>query len=355
MTGKPGPCVGQMGRSPAIQGAEPTELVGTRSVTSPLQRCDKGMQLVPFGPARRAPGVDRLWWSGGYGLSVQLEDRRTVVLPESVTLDLQIAGVGSRFLSALIDLILLFVLLIVLLIPVIRSGSGVLTALSFVLFFCAFFGFGVYFDTVGGGRSPGKRLAGTRVVRMSDGGAVRGRAAAIRSILRILDQSSLGLVAVLVSPMHQRLGDIAAGTIVIVEPLSLRPSRRERRRHERAARNVYGSPSFPSPVTPGVPMPGVPIPGVTVPGLFPSRALDATSDPNRPWISWDVTAISQQDLTAIRAFLGRRGDLSQEQRQRLAHEFAGRLFEKVAGVDQPPPAETFLEYILEAKQRRSGA
>ena len=258
------------------------------------------------------------------------------MLPESVTLDLQIAGLGSRFLSGSLDLILTYIVLVALVLLVrfvAPDSAGFGFAAIIVVFFCTFFGYGVLFDTLGQGRSPGKRVAGTRVVRRSDGGAVRVRAAAIRSIVRLIDQGTIGIIAVLVTPLHQRLGDIAAGTIVIVEPTQQKSARSARARRKAAARAAK--------------FPGW---GQASAGRVVGSNADVTE---KPWSSWDVTAVSPQDLTAIRAFMARRSELAPALRQRLAHDFAARLYDKVAGVDQPPDAERFLEWVLEAKQRRS--
>jgi uncharacterized RDD family membrane protein YckC len=76
-------------------------------------------------------------------------------------------------------------------------------------------------EQVSGGRSVGKWLIGLRVV--SDGGAVlSARASVVRSLLRLVDELPasylLGFVVMLASKRHQRLGDLAAGTVVRKEP-----------------------------------------------------------------------------------------------------------------------------------------
>ena len=76
----------------------------------------------------------------------------------------------------------------------------------------------VLFDMMSGGRSLGKRVAGLRVVR--DGGLpITFRASAIRNLLRIVDYLPtsylVGLTSMVVSPEGKRLGDLAAGTLVV--------------------------------------------------------------------------------------------------------------------------------------------
>lgn len=68
------------------------------------------------------------------------------------------------------------------------------------------------------GLTPGKRLVGVAVVR-ADGGPVGYRAAATRTVWRAVDWLpvgyALGLAAMVVTDRHRRLGDLAAGTVVV--------------------------------------------------------------------------------------------------------------------------------------------
>ena len=79
----------------------------------------------------------------------------------------------------------------------------------------------VYFvgwETVSGGRSPGKWLAGLRVVR-DTGLPVTAGASLVRNLLRVVDSLPMyyvvGLVSMVASAHGQRLGDLAAGTLVV--------------------------------------------------------------------------------------------------------------------------------------------
>jgi hypothetical protein len=76
----------------------------------------------------------------------------------------------------------------------------------------------VLFETLAGGRSPGKMLVGLRVVS-DDGRAIGVPQAIARNLLRFIDvlptSYLVGLAAILVSPQGKRLGDLAAGTIVV--------------------------------------------------------------------------------------------------------------------------------------------
>ncbi len=176
------------------------------------------------------------------------ETRQEVRSPEQVILHLPIAGPTSRMLAYAIDYVIIFLALIgavVLLLmttslwqwldarlaPVfgrvaethgraLRSdGTFLIVIAAFVLLqFVLEWGYFVVAETISGGRSLGKALLGLRVVR--DGGLpISLRESLLRNLLRIVDvlpsNYVVGLVAMLVSPDGKRLGDLAAGTVVI--------------------------------------------------------------------------------------------------------------------------------------------
>ena len=64
------------------------------------------------------------------------------------------------------------------------------------------------------GRTVGKMILGLRVVR-TDGGTPDTAALLIRNFLRVIDIFLIGMLFIAVSPMRQRIGDVAAGTVVI--------------------------------------------------------------------------------------------------------------------------------------------
>ena len=143
--------------------------------------------------------------------------------PEHVVLDLEIAGIGSRALAAVLDMVILtgaaLALLIVLTIlagygiTLGHLGSVVLVLASFV----AWNGYFILFEGLRRGQTPGKRMAGIRVV-MDTGHAVTFGAAAARNLLRIADALPppylIGLLLAAFHPRGKRLGDLVAGTIV---------------------------------------------------------------------------------------------------------------------------------------------
>ncbi len=143
--------------------------------------------------------------------------------PEHVVLDLEIAGIGSRALAAVLDTaIMVAVSLAVLLVIGILSGYGVrLGRVAPVLLaiggFLIWNGYFILFEGLRRGQTPGKRIAGIRVV-MDTGHAVTMGAAAVRNLLRIADflppPYLIGLLLVAFHPRGKRLGDLVAGTIV---------------------------------------------------------------------------------------------------------------------------------------------
>ena len=175
------------------------------------------------------------------------EARQIVRSPEQVALHLPIAGPSSRMLAYAIDAIAIFFvmfLIVVLLIlfagaseyfgslfeqvgedlesgdPEAVRGSPLLylAAIALLLQLAVEWGYFILFETTTNGRSIGKYLVGLRVV--CDGGVpLTLRESLIRNLLRMVDMLPqlylVGLVAHLMSADGKRLGDFAAGTIVV--------------------------------------------------------------------------------------------------------------------------------------------
>jgi uncharacterized RDD family membrane protein YckC len=167
---------------------------------------------------------------------------------EQVALHFPIAGPGSRILAYAIDYLIIVVMevalfvLLVLTTPLmtrlleafrpwveqVRSGAadprmpGDVVMLTFAVFIVVGlvieFVYFVVSEVSSGGRSLGKATIGLRVVG-DDGFPLSGRATIVRNLLRAVDilPSSyvIGLVAILTSQRSQRLGDLAAGTLVV--------------------------------------------------------------------------------------------------------------------------------------------
>jgi uncharacterized RDD family membrane protein YckC len=238
---------------------------------------------------------------------MEYEDRRTISTPEGVQLALPLAGIGSRFMALLIDLLIGAVVITVLILGTLAAvgdvAAEIVATCAFLLIVVVY---NVVFEVFGGGRTIGKRATGLRVV--SDSGAQVGlRASLIRNVIRILEFALFyvpALVSVLATKNNQRLGDLAAGTLVV--------------RDQRPASVVAPSAPF----------------------VAPER-----------FASWDVTGIGEGEATAVRAFLERRGNLRPGARRALAQQLAGQLRPLVAGVRPGLDDESFLEHLAAAKAR----
>jgi len=144
-----------------------------------------------------------------------------------VTLDLPLASVGTRAMAHLIDLAVVFLIQILLAaaftlaMPVLGDDvRNIAIAAVITLYFLIFWGFFVACELLMQGQSPGKRVLGLRVVGR-DGAAVDPVASMIRNLLRYADFLpgfyGVGVVAMLASARSQRVGDLAAGTVVVRE------------------------------------------------------------------------------------------------------------------------------------------
>lgn len=177
-----------------------------------------------------------------------LEDQQyTIETPEHVEIVYTVAGPGSRLLATIIDFLIMLVpavlavlLVIFVLVTVVASetlkemfeSSGgpqdelvvwlAMAFFSLVQFALMWFYF-VVFEVAWNGQSPGKRLLHIRVIR--DGGQPVGLyTSMIRNLIRLVDFMPLfylvGFVTMLASRHWRRLGDLAAGTLVVLEDAS---------------------------------------------------------------------------------------------------------------------------------------
>lgn len=241
-----------------------------------------------------------------------------MVTPEGVRVEMVLAGLGSRFGAALVDgaiqigLLIALSLLDALLSNQFGSTTGnAFGAVLLIVIFLVLFGYHVAFETLRGGRSPGKSVSGLQVVR-AGGGSVTLWPSMVRNILRLVDflpsAYLIGILAILASGRNQRVGDLAAGTVVI-------KSRRPRKGRPAWNRNV--------------------------PGPRPAGG------------AWEASAVTPEEVAAVRTFLLRRRELDAEARARLGWELAERLRPKVTGADPEMHPEVFLEALVADKLSRS--
>ncbi|MCL1791962.1 MAG: RDD family protein [Peptococcaceae bacterium] len=152
-----------------------------------------------------------------------------ITTPEHVRLRYQMAGLGSRAAAFLIDTLIIYTILLCLSISIVSLGepgnwgsfSGFLFdwlyAVILVIVFFINFGYFALFEYFWAGQTLGKRILGLQVVG-KNGEPITFISAIIRNFLRLIDSMffyAAGVGFIFIHPRHQRLGDLAAGTIVI--------------------------------------------------------------------------------------------------------------------------------------------
>jgi uncharacterized membrane protein SpoIIM required for sporulation/uncharacterized RDD family membrane protein YckC len=160
---------------------------------------------------------------------VEFDRHVEVETPEHVALAFQLAGPGSRFVAFLYDatviiagiLSLIAIVTLFDLIGLPDIAFPFLSALLVLAVFLIFWGYFSFFEGFREGQTPGKRHFGLRVVH-EGGYPLTLRGAAVRNLVRIVDWQpmpswGIGGLLVLLHPRAQRLGDMAAGTIVVRE------------------------------------------------------------------------------------------------------------------------------------------
>lgn len=153
-----------------------------------------------------------------------LDTAREVPTPEGIELSLRLAGPVSRALAWLIDFILRLVVF-----GAVSIGLGIFGKLGVALALILWFGLEWLYPTVfevwRAGATPGKRSLGL-VVLHDEGTPVRLSASLTRNLLRAVDFFpffyGVGLSAMLLSRDFKRLGDLAAGTVVVYREPSAR-------------------------------------------------------------------------------------------------------------------------------------
>ena len=159
-------------------------------------------------------------------LSFDLRQHHGVETPEHVDVRLELAGVGSRLAAAVLDTLLIWlaVLGLVLVNASFMSDASEAsswgTAILILLGFLLLWGYFTLFEALNGGRTPGKQALGIRVV-MDTGRPITGSAAVVRNLVRLLDcyfpllPALPALIMMFMQRSNKRLGDMAAGTIVV--------------------------------------------------------------------------------------------------------------------------------------------
>lgn len=258
-----------------------------------------------------------------------MEERHVVATPESVSFSYDVAGIGSRFMAACVDFLAWFVIALGISIlynqidrqirnPALASAlEAIYIGFTFLLYWAYY----IVFELVWGGQSPGKRLVGLRVIRIDGAPAAPGQII-IRNIMRLVDLFPgfymTGLMTMFLNSQSRRLGDLAAGTLVV----------REGRAVSLAEVSRSSGPAI---------------------RLSEQAAAEAAALP--------IHRLDQERRSLTREFIARRNDMSPRQRALLAMQIAGSVAQQL---DMPQPANpAAAEYLIElaaaASEQQAGA
>jgi uncharacterized RDD family membrane protein YckC len=246
---------------------------------------------------------------------VSASEKLTIDTPEQIALEFPLASAGSRFLALAIDTLIQFggflVLFGVALAGMaLRSGSGAplgtwTIAIVVLLGFLLYYGYYAAFEALWSGQTPGKRAIHLRVISTS-GRPITVFDALVRNLVRTVDQLpgiyTVGLLSIFLTERNQRLGDLAADTVVV---------------HEQPIERHH-----------------LPFPSTL------EQALDADRDavqaaPPRPVVRRGAARLSPQEIAVVETFLARRSSLPDYMRRSKAVAIAARVRTRLAIPAEP--------------------
>jgi len=257
---------------------------------------------------------------------VQSLDRFEIDTPEQIALELPLAGIGSRLLALATDSLLQLALVLALFIigalvsmgdysslglgQYFRFLSQTVGAFLLVLIpFCLYWGYFAFFEIIWDGKTPGKRVAGIRVIHQS-GRPMTAVECIGRNLMRGVDiipgVYGVGLICMMCNQQNRRLGDFVAGTIVV---------------HDKAQESVTPS--------------------------WGNRVANERLQP-------ELRKLAPDDLVLIETYLSRRYEVDGVVRITTAQRIVAMITQKT-GMPKPPEQgdDDFLESI--ARQLRDGA
>jgi len=259
------------------------------------------------------------------------DDYLNIDTPENVAFGYEVAGIGSRFLAAIVDTLLIIILQIIVNLTLLFLIRGVfedlfttqndgwvwLIAVFGLVAFALLWGYYIFFEMAWNGQSPGKRWAGLRVIR-TDGTPITLTEAIIRNLVRLIDflpaYYGVGVVTMFINEQSRRLGDLAAGTLVVRDQANLTLG-------SLMAQSTLNHPSF--------------------------LQSDQTSNPDLP-----VERLTEQDLQLAEEFLYRQRDLHHS--SVLAQRIVKVLFERMGlplSQINSGEAEKLIAEIVQAGQK----
>jgi uncharacterized RDD family membrane protein YckC len=278
-----------------------------------------------------------------------ISNQLNIDTPELVSIEMPIAGIGSRFIAIVVDYLILIVggfVLTLIMIVVIAAvhvfanwSENWIVAFIFILVFLANWGYFALFETFWNGRTPGKRAAKIRVIHRS-GRAISFLEALARNLVRFVDYLpgfyAVGAIAIFLSKQNQRLGDMVAGTLVVHDRDVDTPHWGEMANR---TFNVADTPKWGE------------IGNRTITAATFAPPMPANSPMAPPHLSVvlptpSLAKLSGSDLQVLEGFFARRLDMELTVRAALAQKIATALCAK-SGLVIPEGAsvETFLEAV----------
>lgn len=257
------------------------------------------------------------------------EETLDINTPENVAFGYQVAGIGSRFLATLLDTLIIILLQVAVVVAFLLAlyaldRTALTSDLSAWVYatlgiatFLFYWGYYIFFEMLWNGQSPGKRWTGIRVIR-TNGTPITLSESLIRNLARIVDilpaAYGVGIITMFIDKQSRRLGDLAAGTLVV---------------HDRAPISIQSLSTKRA-------------------GSFHMQSLKKISLDGFP-----VERLTNDDLSLIEDFLSRRDQLTH--RETLAIQILNTLHSRL-GLPLPSmnrlEAEDTLIAILQAVQDR---
>jgi len=255
------------------------------------------------------------------------EETLDIQTPENVAFGYQVAGIGSRFLATLLDTILIVLLQIAVILVFVlvlnafdllgQTIAAWVYALLGIVGFIFFWGYYIFFEMLWNGQTPGKRWVGLRVIR-TDGTPITLSESFIRNLTRLVDflpaMYGIGIISMFLDKQSRRLGDLAAGTLVV---------------HDRAP--------------------------ISIQALASRRTANLSIQGHKlvPLEGFPLERLTNDDLALIEDFLLRREQLTH--RETLANQILNTLYARL-GLPLPSisriEAEDMLLTILQAAQKK---
>jgi uncharacterized RDD family membrane protein YckC len=251
------------------------------------------------------------------------QDHTDIKTPEYVSIQFQLAGLGSRAAAFILDQLILYAVDIILIIIFLLVTKGITTwgtfhnsetlplAITIILFFVINWGYFFAFEFFAGGKTIGKKILGIRVIQ-ENGHSLTLLSSFIRNLLRIIDALPvsylLGFIMMFFHPKHKRIGDLVAGTIVVHE----RKAQKKKKKLSSVEKEIERR-------------------GLSKDGL----TIDA----------WTIKSLELKDWKLISTYSSRLTQLPATERIELTNQIAEILFPKI-GLDVYSKSQEELENTL---------